>query len=123
MLARLLLNASRDEAGHAREFIHYTADRLASEPERAALGAGDPVRVHGRRGDQAPGEHLQVRAAASSRDPETIDTGFELFLEKVADAGELDGLQAKIRRTFGSLTGRDLSTNARVRRALAEAIA
>ena len=36
---------------------------------------------------------------------------------------ELTALQDKIRRTFGSLTGRDLSTNARVRRALAEALA
>ena len=53
----------------------------------------------------------------------TIDTGFELFLGQAADAGELALLQAKIRRTFGSLTGRDLSSNARVRRALAEAIA
>jgi hypothetical protein len=53
---------------------------------------------------------------------ETIDTGFELFLEKVAADGELDVLQDKIRRTFAGMTGLDLSSNARVRRALAEAL-
>jgi hypothetical protein len=56
-------------------------------------------------------------------DTETIDTGFELFLEKVADSGELAVLQDKIRRTFSGMTGRDLSSNARVRRALAEVLA
>ena len=46
-----------------------------------------------------------------------------MFIEKVAAAGELDRLQDKIRRTFGALTDLDLSTNARVRRRLAEALA
>jgi len=55
-------------------------------------------------------------------DHETIDTGFELFLEQVADEGELQELQAKIRRVFGQLVDRDLTTNGRVRRALAEAL-
>ena len=56
-------------------------------------------------------------------DHETIDTGFELFLEQVADAGELAELQAKIRKTFAGLTDLDLSSNSRVRRALAEQLA
>jgi hypothetical protein len=56
-------------------------------------------------------------------DSATIDTGFELFLEQAAGTGEIEELQDKIRRTFASLTGLDLSSNARVRRALAEVIA
>jgi hypothetical protein len=37
-------------------------------------------------------------------------------------SGELEVLRDKIRRTFANLTGRGVSTNARVRRALAEAL-
>jgi hypothetical protein len=53
---------------------------------------------------------------------ETIDTGFQLFLDRMAAAGELDELQSKIRKTFGSLTGLDLGSNGKVRRALAGAL-
>ena len=60
---------------------------------------------------------------AAVKDHETIDTGFEMFIEKVAATGELDRLQDKIRRTFGALTGLEMSTNARIRRRLAEALA
>src|SRR5829696_7731765 len=57
------------------------------------------------------------------QDHETIDTGLDLFLEQIADAGELEELQGKIRKTFASLTDLDLSSNSRVRRALAEQLA
>jgi hypothetical protein len=56
-------------------------------------------------------------------DHETIDTGSELFLGQVADAGELEELQNKIRRVFGGIVDVDLSSNGRVRRAPAEVIA
>jgi hypothetical protein len=48
---------------------------------------------------------------------------FEVFLETVADAGELDELQGKIRRVFSQLVDTDLSTNGKVRRAIAEVAA
>jgi hypothetical protein len=122
VLRQLLLNASRDEAGHAREFIRYTADRLAREPEELPsvletlyVYSADPAIKH-------PVSTFKS-GLSELADLETIDTGFELFLKQAADSGELTTLQDKIRRTFGSLTGRDLSTNARVRRALAEALA
>lgn len=122
VLAQLLLNASRDEAGHAREFIRYTADRLARKPaelpsvlEILYVYMADGAIKHPVSTFKSGLNELAGTA--------TIDTGFELFLGQAADAGELELLQAKIRRTFGSLTGRDLSSNARVRRALAEAIA
>jgi rubrerythrin len=122
VLRQLLLNASRDEAGHAREFIRYTAERLVRKPaelpsvlETLYVYSADPQIKH-------PVSTFKSGLSELS-DTETIDTGFELFLEQAADPGELDALQDKVRRTFGSLTGRDLSTNGRVRRALAEALA
>ncbi len=122
VLRQLLLNASRDEAGHAREFIRYTADRLARRPdelpsvlETLYVYIADAVIKHPVSTFKSGLSELAESA--------TIDTGLELFLEQAADPGELELLRAKIRRTFSSLTGRDLSSNARVRRALAEAIA
>ncbi|GAA5069274.1 hypothetical protein HNP84_008959 [Thermocatellispora tengchongensis] len=121
VLKTLLLNASRDEAGHAREFIHYATRRLERLPEElpsvletlyvysSEAKIKHPVSTF-KSGISELGEH------------ETIDTGFELFLEKVAADGELDVLHGKVRRTFGNITGLDLSSNAKVRRALAEAL-
>ncbi len=122
VLRRLLLEASRDEAGHAREFIHYTAERLARRPEElpsvletlyvysSEARIKHPVSTF-KSGITELGEHA------------TIDTGFELFLEQIADDGELEVLHDKVRRTFAGITGLDLSSNAKVRRALADAIA
>lgn len=122
VLRTILLNASRDEAGHAREFIRFATRRLQAHPRELAsfletlyVYTSDsrikhPVSVF-------KGELDQLA------DHDTIDTGFDLFLEKVAAEGELDALQAKIRRTFASVTGLELDSNARVRRALAGALA
>ena len=122
VLADLLLRASRDEAGHAREFRHFAAERLAQHPDELAsvletlyfytsdAKIKHPVSVFKSGLDALDGH-------------ETIDTGFQLFLDQLAGTGELDELQSKIRKTFGSLTDRDLSTNGKVRRALAEALA
>jgi hypothetical protein len=122
VLAQLLLNASRDEAGHAREFIAYTGRRLAREPGELP-SVLETLYVYMADGAIKHPVSTFKSGLSELADSATIDTGFELFLEQAADAGELGELQAKIRRTFGSLTGRDLSSNARVRRALAEAIA
>lgn len=121
VLADLMLRASRDEAGHAREFRHFAAERLAAHPEELAsvletlyFYTSDekikhPVSVFKSGLDELEGH-------------ETIDTGFQMFLDELAGDGGLDELQSKIRRTFGSLTDLDLSSNAKVRRALAEAL-
>jgi len=121
VLADLLLRASRDEASHAREFRHFAAARLASHPGELAsvletlyFYTSDDTIKH------------PVSVFKSGLDAleghETIDTGFRLFLDRMAETGELDELQGKIRKTFGSLTDRDLSTNGKVRRALAGAL-
>jgi rubrerythrin len=122
VLKSLLLNASRDEAGHAREFIHYATQRLRRKPEELP-SVLETLYVYS---SEARIKHpvSTFKAGISElSEMETIDTGFELFLETVAADGELDVLQDKIRRTFAGITGLDLSSNARVRRALAEAIA
>lgn len=121
VLKSLLLNASRDEAGHAREFIHYAGRRLERRPEELP-SVLETLYVYS---SEAKIKHpvSTFKAGISELDDhETIDTGFELFLEQVAAEGELETLHGKVRRTFGSLTGLDLGSNAKVRRALAEAL-
>ena len=121
VLSGLLLNASRDEAGHAREFINFCRRRLAERPEETASVLET---LHVYTADKRIRHPVSVFKSnlVELEGHETIDTAFDLFLEKVADGGELDELQGKIRRVFGQLVDRDLSTNARVRRALAEVL-
>ena len=122
VLRQLLLNASRDEAGHAREFIHYTGARLRLRPEELP-SVLETLYVYSSEATIKHPVSTFKSGISELGGTETIDTGFELFLEKVAAAGELAVLQDKIRRTFGNLVGQDLGSNARVRRALAEALA
>lgn len=121
VLKDLLLRASRDEAGHAREFRHFAAQRLLAHPDEVPSVLET---LYFYTADDKIKHPVGVFKAGLDElaETETIDTGFDLFLDAVADAGELDELQGKIRRTFGSLTGFDLSTNRAVRRALATAL-
>ncbi|MEU0838759.1 ferritin-like domain-containing protein [Streptomyces sp. NPDC005962] len=120
-LKDLLLRASRDEAGHAKEFIHFAAKRLEQHPHEMASVLET---LYFYTADDRIKHPVGVfkSGLAELTDTETIDTGFELFLDTVADQGELDALQGKIRRTFSSLTGYDLSSNRAVRRAIATAL-
>ncbi|WP_067445850.1 ferritin-like domain-containing protein [Nocardia alba] len=122
VLEGLLLNASRDEAGHAREFIHYTTQRLARRPEELA-SVLETLYVYSSEAKIKHPVSTFKSGLTELGEHETIDTGFELFLEQIAAEGELAVLHDKVRRTFAGITGLDLSTNARVRRALADAIA
>lgn len=121
VLKTLMLNASRDEAGHAREFIHFATERLDRRPEELPSML-ETLYVYN--SDDRIKHPVGVFKSNLTEldDVETIDTGFELFLEKIAANGELDALHDKIRRTFAGITKLDLSTNARIRRALAEAL-
>lgn len=122
VLRTILSNASRDEAGHAREFIHYARKRLERKPEELP-SVLETLYVY--TGSKAIRHPVSVFKDGLDElaEHETIDTGFQFFLDEVASEGELDELHGKIRRTFSSLTGLDLSSNGRVRRALAEALA
>lgn len=118
VLAGLLLRASRDEAGHAREFRHFAAARLAAHPEE--LGSVLETLYFYTSTDTIRHPVSVFKSGLDALEGhETIDTGFQMFLDQMAASGELDELQGKIRRTFGGLTDLDLSTNGKVRRALA----
>ena len=121
VLADLLLRASRDEAAHAREFRHFATERLEQHPEELASVLET---LYFYTSDDTIKHPVSVfKSGLDALDGhETIDTGFQLFLDELAGTGELDELQNKIRKTFGSLTDRDLSSNGKVRRALAEAL-
>ncbi|MBA0052705.1 ferritin-like domain-containing protein [Streptomyces sp. AJS327] len=120
VLRDLLRRASRDEAGHAREFIHYTKTRLERLPEELP-SVLETLYVYT---SEAKIKHpvSLFKDSLVEGDFETIDTGFEFFLEKVASEGELEQLHAKVRGAFGSMTGLDLTSGARIRRALAGAL-
>jgi hypothetical protein len=122
VLHQILLNASRDEAGHAREFIYFARKRLERYPNELP-SVLETLYVYTSSGGIKHPVSIFKDGLDELAEHETIDTGFEFFLDKVAAEGELERLQDKIRRTFGSLTNKDLSTNARVRRALAESLA
>ncbi|MFF0488201.1 ferritin-like domain-containing protein [Nocardia sp. NPDC003482] len=122
VLKDLLLRASRDESGHAREFIHYTTKRLERRPEELP-SVLETLYVYSSEAKIKHPVSTFKSGISELGDHETIDTGFELFLEQVAAEGELEDLHDKVRRTFAGITGLDLSSNAKVRRALADAIA
>ncbi|MFC4857286.1 ferritin-like domain-containing protein [Actinophytocola glycyrrhizae] len=121
VLKDLLLKASRDEAGHAREFIHFCRERLAKHGEEVA-SVLETLYVY--TSDKRIKHPVSVFKSNLTElaDHETIDTAFELFLAEVADSEELEELQGKIRRVFGQLVDRDLSSNGKVRRALADVL-
>jgi ferritin len=121
VLAMIMSNAGLDEAGHAREFIHYARRRLAAHPEELA-SVLETLYVYTSEDRIKHPVGVFKGELAALQDHETIDTAFEMFIEQVAAEGELDKLQDKIRRAFGSLTGLDVSTNPRIRRRLAEAL-
>ncbi|WP_018331344.1 ferritin-like domain-containing protein [Actinomycetospora chiangmaiensis] len=121
VLADLLLRASRDEAAHAREFRFFAARRLAGHPDE--LGSLlETLYVYTSDDSIRHPVSMFKSGLEALEGHETIDTGFRLFLDRMAADGELDALQTKIRRTFAGLTDLDLSSNARVRRALAEVL-
>ncbi|WP_067865164.1 ferritin-like domain-containing protein [Nocardia shimofusensis] len=122
VLKNLLLKASRDEAGHAREFIHYATERLKRRPDELP-SVLETLYVYSSEAKIKHPVSTFKAGISEGGDHATIDTGFELFLAQVAADGELDALHDKVRRTFAGITGLDLSSNARVRRALADALA
>ena len=122
VLARLFLLASRDEAGHAREFLYYLKRRLQRYPQEMASVL---ERIHFYVNTSAQlkhpvGEYKHERLAAL-RDHERAATVSDKFLE-VSEPGALDELHAKIRRALGSALNMDFTRNADIRRALADAI-
>lgn len=121
VLQDILRRASRDEAGHAREFIHYTKARIERLPGELP-SVLETLYVYT---SEAKIKHpvSLFKDSLVEGGHETIDTGFDFFLEKVAAEGELDALHAKVRGVFATMTGLDLGSGSRIRRALAGALA
>lgn len=122
VLARLFLLASRDEAGHAREFLYYLKRRLDRKPNELSsvlerihfyVGASSlkhPVGVY---------KHDRVEELQGH---ETVDTVSDIFL-RVSEPEALEKLHAKIRRSLGAAIGMDFTRNSDIRYALAESLA
>ncbi|WP_239334340.1 ferritin-like domain-containing protein [Frankia sp. CiP3] len=122
VLRTIMRTASRDEAAHAREFIHFTRRRLAGHPDELP-SVLETLHVYTSDARIKHPVGVFKSELPELQGHETIDTGFEFFLTRIAGAGELDRLHVKIRRAFGTLTGLDLGSGARIRRALAESLA
>jgi len=121
VLRELMIRASRDEAGHAREFLHYARRRLAAHPEELP-SVLETLYVYTSEARIKHPVGVFKNGLAELANHETIDTAFAMFLDGIAADGEFDRLQDNIRRAFASLTGLDVSTNGRIRRRLAEAL-
>jgi ferritin len=122
VLSELFLKASRDEAGHAREFLFYLKRRLAVHPEELASvlerihfyvtnpRLNHPVGVY---------KHQRVEELAGH---ETVDDVIDVYV-RVAPPDAVDKLQAKLRRMLGTAVDRDLRRNSDIRHAIADAVA
>jgi hypothetical protein len=122
VLRGLMNRASRDEAGHAREFLYYARRRLTAHPEELP-SVLETLYVYTSESRIKHPVGVFKSGLEELANHETIDTAFEMFLAGIAAEGEFDRLQDNIRRAFAALTGLDVSTNGRVRRRLAEALA
>lgn len=122
VLKTILRKASLDEAAHAREFIYFTKNRLKHHPEELP-SALETLYFYTSDGRLKHPVGVFKDGLDELANHETIDTAFEFFLDRVAKDDELHGLHSKIRRTFSSITGLDLSSNGRIRRSLAEILA
>nr|AAM13698.1 unknown [Frankia sp. EuIK1] len=121
VLADLYLRASRDEAGHAREFLHYLRRRLATHPEElpsvlerihfyvTSSRLSHPVGVY---------KHQRVEEL---RGHETVDDVIDLYL-RISPPDAQDKLLAKLRRAIGSAIGVPLRSTGDIRRALAASL-
>ncbi|MEX5632693.1 ferritin-like domain-containing protein [Parafrankia sp. FMc2] len=119
VLADLFLRASRDEAGHAREFLFYLKRRLADHPhelksvlERIHFYVTNPRLNH-------PVGVYKHQRVEEMRDHETVDDVIDVFL-RISPPDAQEKLQARLRRMLGTAVGRDLSRNSAIRHAMAE---
>ncbi|ABD11299.1 hypothetical protein ThrDRAFT_03615 [Frankia casuarinae] len=121
VLADLMLRASRDEAGHAREFMYFAKRRLERNPhELVSVLETFHFYMSNNRIKHPVGE-FKHRLLEDLQGHETIDTAFEVFL-RVSEPDTLEQLQVKIRKALGSVLGREFNRNSDIRQALVEAM-
>ncbi|CAO5153223.1 Ferritin [Frankia sp. AiPs1] len=119
VLSDLLLRASRDEAGHAREFLYYLKRRLERHPhELKSVLERIHFYVTSARLNHPVGVYKHQRVE-EMRGYETVDDVIDVYLQ-ISPPDALDKLQAKLRRMLGTAVGLDLSRNAAIRHAMAD---
>ncbi|CAO5248670.1 ferritin-like domain-containing protein [Frankia sp. AgKG'84/4] len=119
VLADLFLRASRDEAGHAREFLYYLKRRLEAHPhELKSVLERIHFYVTSSRLNHPVGVYKHQRVE-EMRGHETVDDVIDVFIQ-ISPPDALDRLQAKLRRMLGTAVGYDLSRNAGIRHAMAD---
>ncbi|MCK9921889.1 ferritin-like domain-containing protein [Frankia sp. AgPm24] len=119
VLADLFLRASRDEAGHAREFLYYLKRRLEQHPhELKSVLERIHFYVTSARLNHPVGVYKHQRVE-QMRGYETVDDVIDVYLQ-ISAPDALDKLQAKLRRMLGTAVGLDLSRNSSIRGAMAD---
>ncbi len=122
VLADLFLRASRDEAGHAREFLYYLKLRLMRHPEELTSVL---ERIHfyvtSPRLNHPVGVYKHQRVA-EMRGYETVDDVIDVYL-RISPPDAMGKLQVKLRHMLGTAVGRDLRRNSDIRHALADSVA
>jgi hypothetical protein len=120
VLADLFLRASRDEAGHAREFLFYLKRRLVLYPhELTSVLERIHFYVTNARLNHPVGVYKHQRVE-EMRGYETVDDVIDVYLQ-FAPPDALEKLQGKLRRMLGTAVGFDLRRNSDIRHAMAEA--
>lgn len=121
VLAKILKRASGDEARHAREFQHYCARRLETNPEEMGsvletlyLYMGGSRQLYRHPVSRFKGDLPEVEGT------ETVDEMFAYWADVDHDDVEWNRCCAQLFDVFSKLTGRPLTKMADVRRAIAE---
>jgi hypothetical protein len=119
VLSDLFLRASRDEAGHAREFLYYLKRRLVTHPhELKSVLERIHFYVTSARLNHPVGVYKHQRVE-EMRGYETVDDVIDVYIQ-ISPPDALDKLQAKLRRMLGTAVGLDLSRNSAIRGAMAD---
>lgn len=121
VIVKIMKRASGDEARHAREFIFYTARRIAQRPEELA-SVLETFYVYMA---DVNGRYQHPVSRFKSDLPQldghvTIDEVFRYFGE-VDDGSEWERVRAQLFQTLTDLTGRPINSLRDIRRALADA--
>jgi hypothetical protein len=121
VLADLFLRASRDEAGHAREFLFYLKRRLERYPhELTSVLERIHFYVTSARLNHPVGVYKHQRVE-EMRGYETVDDVIDVYLQ-FSPPDALEKLQSKLRRMLGTAVGHDLRRNSDIRHAMALSI-
>lgn len=120
VLAAILKKASGDEARHAREFVHYTAQQLAERPEERASVLETLYIYMGTTRDMYRHPVSRFKGNLPElENHETIDEMFAYFAKVDVSGSEWAKCCEQLFKYFSTLTGYKLTKMSDVRRAIA----